>query len=84
MTADLKIIACPFCGGQDPGSLCLDCGRDKAAPRRICAGCGAQTPLDGKTCHACGQRQTSDLRWKIPTIIAMFAAALAIAVFLRT
>lgn len=84
MTAEIRQILCPFCGGRDPGALCLDCGRDKAAPRRVCRQCEHQTPLAEAACHACGHRAVSDLRWKVPVIVAMFAAALAVSVLAYT
>lgn len=75
--------ACPFCGARGAGTLCLDCGRDKTTARRICAKCNAATPVAEPACQACGQRQVSDLRWKIPLIVALFVAAIAVAILLR-
>ena len=80
MNARVGMVNCPFCGASDPGALCLDCGRDKAAPRRVCKACKAQTPLGEAVCHACGQRSVSDLRWKVPVIVGMFAAAFVVSV----
>ena len=80
---DAAAVACPFCGARHAGALCLDCGRDKTAPRRICARCHAAAPRDEPACQACGQRRVSELRWKIPLIVALFAAAFALAVALR-
>ena len=81
--ADAPATACPFCGARGAGVLCLDCGRDKTAARRVCARCQANTPLADPVCQACGQRQVSEMRWKIPLIVAMFAAAITLAVVLQ-
>ncbi|MGF1626049.1 MAG: double zinc ribbon domain-containing protein [Alphaproteobacteria bacterium] len=76
-------IACPFCGGSDPGALCLGCGRDKTAARRICRHCNGQTPVGEPACLACGRRQRNELAWKVPVIVGMFAAASAAALALN-
>jgi hypothetical protein len=38
------------------------------------------TPIRDPNCCHCGARFTSDLSWKIPVIIALFVAALVLAV----
>jgi len=81
--SDAPAIVCPFCSARTVGSLCLDCGRDKTAARRVCTKCHANTPLDDRACQACGHRHVSDLRWKVPLIVAMFAGACVAAVLLN-
>ena len=79
--------ACPFCGGVAAAAtgdaLCDECGRDRTAPRRICKQCKNLTPIAEPACHNCGMVKSSELRWKIPLIVAMFAAALTAAVLIR-
>ncbi len=82
MNAGVEAIACPFCRGRNPGALCLDCGRDKTAARRVCGACRAQTPMDEPNCQSCGRAPAGDLRWKLPLIVALFAAAFGVAVMI--
>ncbi len=53
------------------------------AARRICRGCGDVTPINAPSCIHCGARSRSDLGWKVPLIVGMFAAALTISVLIR-
>lgn len=71
---------CPFCGTVVAVSYCSGCGRDPTAPRKVCRACGEMTPIRDPNCCHCGARFTSDLSWKIPVIIALFVAALVLAV----
>lgn len=75
---------CPFCGGPPEEGICGRCGRDVSTPRWICRACKAHTPMPDHRCLGCGTRRVNDLRWKIPAIVAMFAAALVAAVLLNT
>ena len=84
MMAETRAITCPFCGSTGPGTQCLGCNRDKTTPRRICTACKAQTPSHEPRCHACGHQQASELRWKIPLIVAMFIAAFIISVLIHS
>ena len=67
---------CPFCDSTDQGRVCAGCGRDRTATRRICSKCGGLTPSADPACCRCSAVHRSELRWKIPVIIAMFAAAI--------
>jgi predicted amidophosphoribosyltransferase len=83
MMANIAPTICPFCGNTGPGAQCLGCHRDKTAPRRICKACKAQTPSSEPRCHACGHQNVSELRWKVPVIVAMFIAAFIISVLIQ-
>jgi len=74
---------CPFCGANARHELCPGCGRNVGLPRLICTSCQKQTPKAEKVCCHCGQSQKSDLRWKLPLIIAMFVAAAILTVLLE-
>ncbi len=78
---------CPFCGSPSAvGAPCPGCGRDPAAARRVCAKCGKGTPIPEGVCCHCGAGAGSDLSWKIPVIILIFALAFAVSIlvgFLR-
>lgn len=84
MMAEVRTITCPFCGSTDRGTQCPGCKRDKTAPRRICQACKAQTPSHEPRCHACGHQRASELRWKIPVIVAMFMAAFIISILIHS
>jgi len=73
---------CPFCGGAAPGARCPACGRDPTANRRICDACGKATPLSERACCHCSAKSRSDLSWKVPVIILLFAAAFALSLIL--
>lgn len=74
---------CPFCGAPRDGDLCPSCHRDGRARRRVCATCGQVTPVAEPVCCRCGEKARSDLRWKLPVIVLIFAAALALAILVR-
>lgn len=73
---------CPFCHAEASGQTCAMCGRDVTASRRVCARCGAMAPAADSGCWKCGAAFTSDLRWKVPVIIALFVAAFLLAIVL--
>lgn len=77
------VRACPFCGEQTTGSPCTSCGRDVTAARRVCPRCHKMTPALEKACSHCGAEHKSDLRWKVPLIIAIFVVAFILAVLLQ-
>jgi hypothetical protein len=64
---------CPFCGASSVGSICAVCGRDTTAARRPCPNCNEMSPTSERTCWNCGTVFKSELAWKIPVIIALFA-----------
>jgi predicted amidophosphoribosyltransferase len=74
---------CPFCGATVAGALCDRCGRDPTASRRVCPTCKQMTPTAETVCCHCGARIRSELAWKIPLIVAIFAAAFALAFILN-
>jgi hypothetical protein len=41
------------------------------------------TPIAEPACCHCGERRTSELRWKIPVIIALFVVAIVLSIVLR-
>ncbi|MDT7779136.1 MAG: Double zinc ribbon [Acidobacteriota bacterium] len=65
---------CPYCSAPlTPGTwLCARCGRDANAPRRPCQRCGRVTPTSERICWNCGEVFKSDMRWKVPLIVALF------------
>lgn len=71
---------CPFCGTAASGPACPSCGRDPAASRRVCAKCGKATPIGEAACCHCGEQKRSDLAWKIPVIVLLFALAVILSV----
>jgi len=79
--------ACPFCSNAEGGNPCGLCGRAPTASRKVCAACKKMTPLDEPQCSHCGTALRSELRWKIPVIVAMFVAAISVSaiveVFMR-
>ena len=74
---------CPFCGTAAPEASCPSCGRDPTAPRTLCARCKHMTPIAEPACCHCGERRASELRWKIPLIIALFVVAIVLSIVLR-
>jgi predicted amidophosphoribosyltransferase len=68
-------MECPFCGAAAVAPRCAGCGRDPTASRRVCAKCRRLTPKSEPACAHCGTAAASDLRWKLPVIVAMFVAA---------
>jgi predicted amidophosphoribosyltransferase len=74
---------CPFCGAQAGGALCSNCGRDPSARRQVCVKCKGMTPSAEPQCCHCGALVRSELRWKIPAIIVVFASAFAVAFAFR-
>lgn len=74
---------CPFCEGEVRERVCTSCGRDAMAIRRVCHACGKMTPSSEATCCHCGRAFRSDLRWKIPVIIALFVVAFMLALLLE-
>ena len=73
---------CPFCGGTSNSQLCNWCGRDTTAPRRPCRRCGRMSPTAEPVCRNCGAKFKSDMAWKVPVIILLFALAIALGVIL--
>jgi predicted amidophosphoribosyltransferase len=71
---------CPFCGAAASGQRCPSCGRDPTASRRVCEKCGKSTPLSEGTCCHCSAPPGSELAWKIPVIILLFALAFAVSI----
>jgi len=77
------MTACPFCDDPKGGQPCGSCGRAPTMSRRPCAACKQMTPLDEPTCSHCGHIARSELRWKIPAIILMFAAAIGASIAIQ-
>lgn len=48
--------------------------------QRVCTACRNLTPATEPACSQCGAPFRSDLRWKVPLIVLLFALALAISV----
>ncbi len=73
---------CPYCRAPlQPGHLyCGQCGRDPSAPRRPCLKCGRVTPSAEPACMSCGAIYKSDMRWKIPLIVALFLFSFVLSV----
>jgi len=67
-------MPCPFCDHELPEATpaCPGCGRDPRLPRKRCPACQGWTPPREKRCSRCGVAIRSELRWKIPLIIAIF------------
>ena len=76
-------VVCPFCGGTTNQQRCGWCGRDTTAPRRPCKNCLRMVPSYEPACWNCGAKLKSDLNWKIPLIILMFALAIALSILIR-
>jgi RNA polymerase subunit RPABC4/transcription elongation factor Spt4 len=74
---------CPFCGGSATATRCGACNRDPSAPRVVCAHCKKMTPTAEPGCCHCGELRKSELRWKVPLIIALFVIAFAISIAVR-
>jgi len=74
--------SCPFCATPTPDQRCATCGRQVSAPRRPCGACKRMTPSAEPACMHCGARHTSDLRWKVPLIVALFLAAFVVSILL--
>jgi hypothetical protein len=74
---------CPYCKATVATDRCPDCGRDPGAPKRVCADCGRLTPQLEKQCCHCGACAPHDLAWKIPLIVCLFLAAMALSIALR-
>ena len=73
---------CPYCREPAPEQLCPSCGRDTTAPRRICPTCQRIAPTIDAACWHCGAVFTSELWWKVPVIVLLFAIAFAISIAL--
>ena len=73
---------CPFCGTSVEAGACRYCKRDPTAARRVCGQCTKMTPVAEAPCCHCGARAGSELAWKVPVIIAMFALAVVVSVAL--
>lgn len=76
---------CPFCDASSAveGQPCARCGRSPRLPRRPCHLCQGWTPVAEKACCRCGAKQGSDLRWKVPLIIAIFVVAILVSTLLQ-
>ena len=83
MTGGNPERACPFCGVRSGERTCPGCRRDVTAARRPCASCGKLTPTAEKACCQCGVSHKSDMRWKVPLIIFLFVAAIALSIVLQ-
>jgi hypothetical protein len=77
---DVAGRVCPYCGSAAPGQTCPACNRDTTAPRRVCAKCGRITPMTEPVCVGCQTPYRSDLMWKVPVIVALFIAAIILAI----
>jgi predicted nucleic acid-binding Zn ribbon protein len=76
---------CPYCGAHLAAAgnwLCARCGRDANAPRRPCQKCGRVTPTAEPACMGCGEVFKSDMRWKVPLIVALFLLSFVLSVAL--
>jgi predicted amidophosphoribosyltransferase len=74
---------CPFCEQATEAPVCAHCGRDPTIRRRVCGGCKKMTPSGEPACCHCSRRFRSDLAWKIPTIIVMFAVAVVLSLVIQ-
>ena len=79
----MATIRCPFCLAELHGDRCDKCGRDPTATRNVCPACKKMTPTAEPRCSHCGAGRTSELRWKIPLIIAVFAVAIALSIAIQ-
>lgn len=52
-------------------------------PQRVCPRCKELSPAIGGACNYCGAPFTSDLRWKVPLIILLFAIAIAVSIAIQ-
>jgi hypothetical protein len=75
---------CPYCGAMAASALCGTCRRDPRGSRRICGRCQRQTPIAEKVCMHCKTPAGSEMSWKVPLIIVMFVAAIALAIALQS
>jgi hypothetical protein len=75
---------CPYCRAPlVAGSpRCEQCGRDPSARRRPCPKCARVTPSVEPVCWNCGTAFKSDMRWKVPLIIALFLLSFVLTVLL--
>ena len=73
---------CPYCRARlKPDHLyCGQCGRNPSVPRRPCPKCGRVTPTAERACWHCGSVFKSDMRWKVPLIVALFLLSLVLSV----
>jgi predicted amidophosphoribosyltransferase len=73
---------CPYCGAPLASGtwVCARCGRDANAPRRPCPKCGRVTPSAEPACMSCGAVFKSDMRWKVPLIVAIFLLSIVLSV----
>jgi predicted amidophosphoribosyltransferase len=73
---------CPYC--REPlysgPYICGRCGRDPSAPRRPCRMCGRVTPTSERACLSCGAVFKSDMRWKVPLIVALFLLSFVLSI----
>ena len=80
--AEQPLPLCPYC--REPlysgHSCCGRCGRDPSAPRRPCPKCGRVTPTAERACWNCGAAFKSDMRWKVPLIVALFLLSFVLSV----
>ena len=82
MTATSLARPCPFCSATVEAAPCPQCKRDPTMPRRVCASCNKMTPTREPACCHCKTVAVSELRWKIPVIIAIFSAAIVVSILL--
>ena len=75
---------CPYCRAplSSVSYICGRCGRDPSAPRRPCPKCGRVTPTAERACWNCGAVFKSDMRWKVPLIVALFLLSFVLSVAL--
>ncbi len=78
----MAIGVCIFCGGKTHRNRCIKCQRDQSVKRLVCRNCNEMTPSAEPECCHCGEAIKSELRWKIPLIIAIFAISFMISVIL--
>ena len=73
---------CPYCSAPlySGHNFCGRCGRDPSAPRRPCPRCRRVTPTAERACWNCGAAFKSDMRWKVPLIVALFLLSFVLSV----
>ena len=73
---------CPYCREllYSGPYICGRCGRNPSAPRRPCPKCGRVTPTAERNCWNCGAAFKSDMRWKVPLIVALFLLSFVLSV----
>ena len=73
---------CPYCRAplHSGPYVCGRCGRDPSAPRRPCPNCGRVTPTAERNCWNCGAAFKSDMRWKVPLIVALFLLSFVLSI----